>query len=311
MNGKKILIIGGAGFIGSNLARELCRDNKVTIIDNFSNSKEENIKNLNIEIKKLDITRDDLNEVVKNKDVIYHLASYPGHLESVENIFDDLNVNVKGTLNLLEACKKNNRKVKIIYTGTRAQYGEIEYTPVDEKHPLNPVDAQGITKHAAEQYLRLYNRFYNMKFVSLRLTNVYGISVSKKDSGVLPMFIKKAMEDGILNVYGGGRNLRDFNYVDDVVKALILVGESDEANNEVYNLGGDVMSILDIAKKIIRIVGKGQLRICPYPEGIDKIEVGDYIADIRKIRKLRWKAEVGFEEGLRKIIEYYKNDRNY
>jgi len=112
MNGKKILIIGGAGFIGSNLARELCRDNKVTIIDNFSNSKEENIKNLNIEIKKLDITRDDLNEVVKNKDVIYHLASYPGHLESVENIFDDLNVNVKGTLNLLEACKKNNRKVK-------------------------------------------------------------------------------------------------------------------------------------------------------------------------------------------------------
>jgi len=181
---------------------------------------------------------------------------------------------------------------------------------VDEKHPLNPVDAQGITKHAAEQYLRLYNRFYNMKFVSLRLTNVYGISVSKKDSGVLPMFIKKAMEDGILNVYGGGRNLRDFNYVDDVVKALILVGESDEANNEVYNLGGDVMSILDIAKKIIRIVGKGQLRIASYPEGIDKIEVGDYIADIRKIKKLGWKAEVGFEEGLRRIVEYYKNGRN-
>jgi len=306
MHGKNILIVGGAGFIGSNLANELSKENNVTVLDSFSNSSEENLKDLKIEIKNLDIVKDNLDEVVKDKDIIYHLASYPGHIESVENPLEDLDVTVKGIINVLESCKKNNRKVKIVYTGTRAQYGEIEYLPVDEKHPLNPVDGQGITKHAAEQYLQLYNRFYNIRFVSLRLTNVYGISVSKKDSGFLPLFIKKAMGDEILNVFGGGNNLRDFNYVDDVIKALVLVGEKDEANNEVYNLGGDVKSILDIAKKIIGDVGKGQLRIAPYPDGIDKIEVGDYKADVRKIEKLGWKAEVSFDEGLGKIIDYYK-----
>lgn len=317
--GKKILVTGGLGFVGSNLAHELVRmGSDVTILDSLYPKGGGNLFNIKgienkVRLNFADI-RDEsaVNQLVKGKDYIFHLAAQLSHVESMENPFDDLGINCLGTLTLLEACRKYNDSVKIIFSGTRSQYGRIVYTPVDEKHPINPVDTNGISKHAAEQYHLLYYRTYGIKTTSLRLTNTYGPRHLMRHSrqGFLNWFIRQAMDNEVIKIYGDGKQIRDFHYVDDVVHALLLAGKSKRSEGEVFNLGGEASNLIDLVKLIIKIAKKGSFELVSFPEDRKKIEIGSYVANYEKAKKmLGWEPKTGLEEGIRKTVEFYEKYR--
>lgn len=318
----EVLVTGGLGFIGSNLAYKLVElGANITIVDAMIPNVGGNLYNIT-EIKdkvKLNFAdiRDGnaMNQLVKDKDYIFNLAAQLSHTESMKDPFSDLDINCRGHLILLEACRKFNDEVKIIYTGTRAQYGKILYNPVDEKHPINPTDANGITKHACEQYHLLYYNVYGIKTTSLRLTNTYGPrhQMKHKEQGFIGWFIRQAMDNEEIKIFGEGQQLRDINYIDDVVDALLTAAINDKAYGDAFNLGGCPISLLNLVKLIIEVVGRGTYKLIEYPQEWEKIEIGDYIADVTKIKKaLGWEPKTDIEEGLIKTVRYYeKNKPNY
>lgn len=320
-DGKNILISGGAGFIGSNLAHELVKlKANVEIIDSLIPNQGGNLHNLDgirdkIKLKIADIR--DENVVagfVKDKDLIFNLAAQTGHMSSVLNPLEDLSMNCCGSLVLLEACKKHNPEAKIIYTGTRDQYGKILYNPVDEKHPTNIIDPNGLSKLIAERYHILYYNMYGIKTTSLRLTNTYGPRQQVKipDLGFIGWFIRLAVDNKEIKIFGDGKTLRDLNYVDDVIRALLMVGLSKKSNGEIFNLGcGTPVSIIDLAKLITKIADSGSFKLVPYPKERKGIEIGDHIADINKIKKTTgWYPKVTLEEGLKRTIEFYRTNKS-
>ena len=317
--GKKVLITGGLGFIGSNLAHELVKiGSDVTIIDALYPEGGGNLFNIKGIENKIKINFADmrdkaaLNQVVKDKDYIFNLAAQSSHVESMENPFDDLEINGLGTLALLEACRKYNSEAKIIFSGTRSQYGKIVYTPVDEKHPITPVDTNGISKHAAEQYHLLYYRTYGIRATSLRLTNTYGPRHLMKHNrqGFLNWFIRQAMDNEVIKIFGDGLQIRDFHYVDDVVLALLLTGESKRSEGEIFNLGGEPSNLKDLVSLIIDITRNGSSELIPFPDERKKIEIGSFTADYGKIKKtLGWEPKIGLEEGIKKTVEFYEKHR--
>jgi UDP-glucose 4-epimerase len=315
MKGKSVLITGGAGFIGSNLARRLLElGADVTVIDAMIPNTGANKRNLEeienkIKFVQADI-RDDIDELIKDKDYIFHLAALISHSGSMEDPKSDMDINVKGTLNLLEACRKNSKAV-LVYTGTRSQYGTPQYLPVDEKHLCNPKDINGINKLTAEKYVLLYSKLYGIKSICLRLTNTYGPRHQMKYSrqGFLNWFIRLAMDNKKIQVFGNGENKRDFNYIDDVIDALILIAEK-EAYGEVFNLGGENASVLDLAKAVSESIG-GSYEIVPYPDEVKRVEVGDFIASYDKIKKLGWKPKTTLKEGIRRTKEFYEKNKAY
>ncbi len=317
--GKNVLITGGLGFIGSNLAHELVRlGSDVTIIDSLYPKGGGNLFNIKGIEDKIKLNFADMrdkaaiDQLVKDRDYIFNLAAQVSHVESMENPFDDLEINCLGTLTLLEACRKYNCEAKIIFSGTRSQYGKILYTPVDENHPITPVDTNGISKHAAEQYHLLYYRTYGIKTTSLRLTNTYGPGHLMKHSkqGFLNWFIRQAMDNENIKIFGDGLQVRDFHYVDDVVQALLLAGESKISEGEVFNLGGESSNLKDLVRLIIKIARKGNFELIPFPDERKKIEIGSYIANYEKIKRtLGWEPKIGLEEGIRKTLEFYEKYR--
>jgi nucleoside-diphosphate-sugar epimerase len=315
-----VLVTGGLGFIGSNLARKLIElGANVTIVDALLPDGGGNLFNIYGIEEKVNLNNSDIrdasimNQLVKEKEYIFNLAAQSSHISSMDDPFTDLDINCRGHLTVLEACRRHNSEAKIVYTGTRSQYGKILYTPVDEKHPINPTDPNGVSKHAGEQYHLLYNNVYGIKAVSLRLTNTYGPRHQMKHSrqGFVGWFVRLAMDNNKIEIYGDGKQLRDLNYVDDVVSALLMVAADDKANGEVFNLGsGSPTSLINLAKLIVKIATKGGYEIVPYPKDAKKMEIGDYVADIRKIKKIiGWEPRVALEEGLRKMIEYYEENR--
>jgi UDP-glucose 4-epimerase len=317
--GKNVLITGGLGFIGSNLAHELVRlGSDVTIIDSLYPKGGGNLFNIKGIEDKIKLNFADMrdtaavNQLVKDKDYIFNLAAQVSHVESMENPFDDLEINCLGTLTLLEACRKYNCRAKIIFSGTRSQYGKILYTPVDEKHPITPVDTNGISKHAAEQYHLLYYRTYGIRATSLRLTNTYGPRHLMKHSrqGFLNWFIRQAMDNEVIKIFGDGLQIRDFHYVDDVVQAHLLAGESKRSEGDVFNLGGENSNLINLVKLIIKIAQKGSFELIPFPDERKKIEIGNYIANYEKIKRtLGWEPKIGLEEGIKKTVEFYEKHR--
>lgn len=317
--GKKVLITGGLGFIGSNLAHELVKlGSDVTIIDALYPKGGGNLFNIKGVEDKIKLNFADMrdtaavNQLVKDKDYIFNLAAQLSHVESMENPFEDLEINCLGTLALLEACRKYNCEAKIIFSGTRSQYGKIIYTPVDEKHPITPVDTNGISKNAAEQYHLLYYRTYGIRATSLRLTNTYGPRHLMKHNrqGFLNWFIRQAMDNELIKIYGDGLQIRDFHYVDDVVQAHLLAGESKRSEGDVFNLGGENSNLINLVKLIIKIAQKGSFELIPFPDERKKIEIGNYIANYEKIKKmLGWEPKIGLEEGIRKTVEFYEKHR--
>ena len=242
---KKILITGGLGFIGSNLARRLVElDNEVTVVDSLIPEYGGNIRNIEgirdkIRINLSDI-RDEfsIKELIKNKDLIFNLAGQTSHLDSMENPFTDLEINAKAQLSILEACRQKNPESRIVFASTRQIYGRPQYLPVDEKHPRYPVDVNGINKIAGEQYHILYHEVYGIASSVLRLTNTYGPRMRIKDARqtFLGIWIRNLLQGKPIQVFGDGKQRRDYNFVDDVIDALLLSATSDDAIGKAFNL---------------------------------------------------------------------------
>jgi len=320
--GKNVLITGGLGFIGSTLAYRLVEyQANVLIVDSLIPEYGGNLLNIKgIEDKvKVNIAdvRDNygMSYLVKGQDIIFNLAGTLSHIDSMKDPFTDLQINCVSQLSILEACRKNNLNVKILFAGTRGQYGKAIYLPVDEKHPMNPIDVNGINNIAGEWYHILYYNAYGIKACSLRLTNTYGPRHQMKHSkqGFLNWFIRLAMDNQDITIYEPGTQKRDFNYVDDVVEAMLLAIAADKSNGEVFNLGsGEPISVNDIAQKVVEIVGSGRIKLIPYPEEKKKIEIGDYYASFTKINQtLGWNPKTPLEKGLRKAVDYYKKYKNF
>ena len=312
-----VIITGGLGFIGSNLA--ICLANlgaKVTIVDSLIPEYGGNL--FNIESVK-DMVRVNIADVrdnysmkylVRGHDIMFNLAGQVSHIDSMEDPFTDLAINTQSQLSIVEACRKNNPGIKIIFASTRQIYGKPQYLPVDESHPLQPIDVNGINKIAGEQYHILYHNVYGLKTVVLRLTNTYGprLLVKHNRQGFLGWFIRLLLEGKEITIFGDGQQLRDLNYIDDVVDALLLSGIEKDAEGQVMNLGDNTpISLLDIVKTMIEISGSGSYKLIPFPDSFKKIDIGDYYSSFNKAKKiLDWEPKTTVKEGLSKTIEYYK-----
>jgi len=317
INGANILITGGLGFIGSNLAMRLVElGANVTLVDSLIPEYGGNLWNIEPVKDKVRVNISDVRDehamkyLIQGHDYLFNLAGQTSHVDSMNNPFPDLEINARAQLSILEACRKYNPGIKLVFASTRQLYGAPQYLPVDEKHPLAPVDVNGINKMAGEWYHLLYNNVYGIRAAVLRLTNTYGPRMRVKDARqtFLGIWIRNIIEGKPVLVFGDGRQIRDFNYVDDVVEALLLCARSEDANGEIFNLGADdPINLKDTAKLLVQEAGSGGYEIVPFPADRKAIDIGDYYADYRKIRaKLGWKPVVSLKEGLVRTLEYYR-----
>lgn len=317
---KRVLITGGLGFLGSNLALALLGTAKEIILYDalmpMYGGNLFNIKNFKdgVTVIIADIRdAEKMNEAVKGVDFIFNIAGQVSHVDSMIDPFFDLDINCRGNLVLLEACKKYNKDARIIYAGTRGQYGKLDYIPVDEKHKMEPTDIYGVNKMAGEHYHLIYSRAFDMWACSLRINNTYGPRHQMKHGkyGILNWFIRLALDNQAIKVFGEGGQLRDYNYVDDVTEAFLLCGANDKCRNEVYNLGsGKQIKFIDLVKEVIASAGSGKYELVPWPKDREIIEIGDYAANFSKIKNtLGWEPKIFIEDGLQRTCDYYKKYR--
>ncbi|NIA29023.1 MAG: NAD-dependent epimerase/dehydratase family protein, partial [Actinobacteria bacterium] len=256
-----------------------------------------------------------INYLVKGQDYIFNLAGQVSHIDSMEDPFTDLEINCKSQLSILEACRHHNPTVKIVFAGTRQQYGKPDYVPVDENHILHPTDVNGINKMAGEWYHILYNNVYGIKATSLRLTNTYGPRQLMKHGrqGFVSVFVRQIIEGETIKIFGDGKQIRDFNYIDDVVDAFLLAAAYKDCDGHVYNLGGDEpMMLIDFVKLLIQVAGGGKYEIVPFPKEKKLIDIGDYYGDYRRIRAtLGWRYSTPMRTGLKKTIAYYRKYKEH
>ena len=315
---RQVLITGGLGFIGSNLARALVDQGaEVTLADSLIpqyGGNPFNIANIHnrVTVNVCDV-RDPfaIAYLLQGKDYLFNLAGQTSHLDSMTDPLTDLHINATAQLSILEACRKVNPHIKIVFASTRQLYGKPEYLPVDERHPIRPVDVNGINKLAGEWYHLLYNNVYGIRACALRLTNTYGPGMRVKDARqtFLGIWVRLLIEGKPIKVFGDGLQLRDFSYVDDCVAALLLAGSSDEANGKVYNLGGsEVVGLKALAEVMVQLVQGGTFELVPFPPERKAIDIGDYYSDFSLIKKeLGWQPTVDLREGLKRTVEYYQD----
>ena len=316
--GRRVLVTGGLGFIGSNLSRELVAlGARVTIVDALIPDYGGNRLNIDgIEDRlRLDVVdvrdRDAVAGLVRGQEVIFNLAGQVSHIDSMVDPFTDLEINCKSQLWILEAVRKSNPGVKIVYAGTRQVYGKPSRLPVDETHLLNPTDVNGINKISGEFYHLVYHSVYGIRSTSLRLTNTYGPRqlIKHNRQGFIGWFIRQAVRGEEIQLFGDGKQKRDFDYVDDVVDALLRAGAMEAADGEVFNLGGEApVALIDLARMLVELAGRGgAYRLVPFPDDRKKIDIGDFYADTTKIRKtLGWEPKVALRDGLARTLDYYR-----
>jgi UDP-glucose 4-epimerase len=315
--GKEILVTGGLGFIGSNLtARLVGLGARVTVVDNMMPRLGGNLFNVMEITDTIHINFSDVRDahsmdyLVKGKDYIFHLAGQVNHVDSIRNPIQDLDINCRGTLVLLESCRKYNREVKIIFAGTRGEYGASVRLPVNEDHPTNPKGIYAVTNLTAEKMVLVYHDVHNISGTCLRITNTYGPrhQMAHDEYGVLNWFIRKAIDDEVIPVFGDGRILRDFLYVDDLVECFLRIATCDQAYGEVFNVGTGVpISFVALAKKIVEIAGSGRVAFTEFTQERKEVEPGDYYTDISKIKQtVGWKPATALDDGLKKTIEFYR-----
>ncbi len=315
---KKILVSGGLGFIGSNLAIRLAElGAQVTIIDSLYPQYGGNIFNVksiknNVDIKIFDVRETSkIEALLRNKDYLFNLAGQTSHLDSMLDPQTDLEINAAAQLSILETCRRTNPDIKIIFASTRQIYGRPNYLPVNELHPIKPVDVNGINKLAGEQYHILYHEVYGLRTTVLRLTNTYGPRMRIKDARqtFLGVWIKSILDGNPISVFGDGLQLRDFNFVDDCVDALLLAAQSDRANGKVFNLGSsEVISLKALAQLIVGLGFGGEFILIPFPAERKKIDIGDYYGDYSLIAgELGWLPKIELKQGLEQTLAYYKN----
>jgi UDP-glucose 4-epimerase len=319
--GKKILVTGGLGFIGSNLSIRLAElGAEVLLVDSLIPEYGGNLFNITDIENKIRINISDVRDehsmryLVQGQDYLFNLAGQTSHMDSMEDPYIDLEINAKAQLFILESCRKYNPNIKIIFASTRQIYGKPDYLPIDESHPLRPMDINGINKMAGEWFHILYNNVYGIRACALRLTNTYGPRMRVKDARqtFLGIWLRFLVERKPFEVWDG-RQLRDFTYVDDVVDALLMAAGSDKANGQVFNLGGDcVISLKDLADLLIEVNGGGEYTVLTFPPERRKIDIGDYYADFSRFHSiLDWKPKVTLREGLARTLEFYRKYLEY
>lgn len=319
--GKRVLITGGLGFIGSNLARALVTlGARVTVLDSLIPEYGGNRRNLHglgrrVNVKLSDVRdRHSLPRFLRGQHFLFNLAGQTSHMDSMSDPETDLEINCRAQLTLLEACRRHNPALRIVFASTRQIYGRPEYLPVDEKHPLRPVDVNGINKLAGEEYHLLYSEVHGVRSTVLRLTNTIGPGMRVKDARqtFVGVWIKDLLQGRPIDVWGGGQ-LRDFTYVDDAVEALLLAAARPEAVGRVFNLGGiGRISLRGLAQTLVAVAGEGRVRVRRFPADRKKIDIGDYYSDCRLIRSvLGWQPRTTIRQALAKTVAYYRKELPY
>lgn len=318
---KQILITGGLGFIGSNLAKALVQQGAhVTVMDSLIPQYGGNLFNVEDIRDMIDVNISDVRDphamkhLLKNKHYLFNLAGQTSHIDSMADPQSDLDINASAQLSILESCRVNNPDIKIVFASTRQLYGKPDYLPVDEKHPIRPVDVNGINKLAGEWYHLLYSNVYSIRACALRLTNTYGPGMRVKDARqtFLGVWVRLLLEGMPIKVFGDGMQLRDFNYVDDCVEALLLAGSSENSNGKIYNLGSqEVIGLKSLAEMMISLGYGGSYELVPFPEARKAIDIGDYYSDFSLINnELHWTPKVNLMKGLTKTLSYYDTFRS-
>lgn len=319
--GKRVLITGGLGFIGSHLAHRLVDlGAEVLLVDSLIPDYGGNLFNIaeiehRVRVNIADVRdRHGMNCLVQHQDYLFNLAGQVSHLDSMVDPFTDLEINCRSQISILEACRQFNPEAKIVFASTRQIYGKPQYLPVDEKHPLAPTDINGVNKVAGEWYHMVYHRVYGLRTVSLRMTNTYGPHMRVKDARqtFLGWWIHQIVDNKALQIFGDGKQIRDFNYVSDVVEALLLAGAAPQAEGEIYNLGSDEpVSLLKLAEMLREINPEAEpFAIVPFPPEKKRIDIGDYHGDFTKMTgQLGWKPEVSLREGLMRTVAFYRANK--
>ncbi len=310
---KKALIIGGLGFMGKNLYLHLSKEGiKVHILSNV-NIEQNDPFNEVFDFSNLimgDVLNQKLiNSIISEYNYVFYFAALSGAAESINRPFKDMNVNLNGVLNLLEACKNHNPEIQIFFPSSRLVYGQPDKNPVNEKNTLNPESIYAIHKLTAEYYLLLYNKLYNLKVIILRISNIYGPYQKPKQKayGILNKFIYQGIKGEFLTLYGDGKQIRDFLYIDDLVELYKVLLDKLKLSGNVYNIGyGSGISLFNSVVIIKKIVPRLSYKFIPWPITEQKIETGDYVSDISLIKKhTQWEPKINFETGILKTTEFY------
>jgi UDP-glucose 4-epimerase len=314
--GKKALVTGGLGFIGSNLCRTLADlGARVTAVDSLLPDYGGNLFNLagyedKVRINIADVRGHGIEYLVRGQDVLFNLAGQVSHIDSMTDPVTDLEINCTSQLRILEAVRRSNPEMKVVYAGTRQIYGKPQYLPVDEKHPLHPTDVNGINKISGEMYHLVYHSVYGLRASSLRLTNTYGPRqlIKHNRQGFIGWFVRKALLGEEIQLFGDGEQKRDFNHVDDVVEAFLLAGASPLADGRAFNLGASPPStLLELVKLLVELSGKGSYRLVPFPEDRKRIDIGDFYADTSLARAtLGFEPKMELREGLASTLDFYR-----
>ncbi len=316
-HGKNVLITGGLGFLGSNLALSLIEFGaNITVIDNLNQLYGGNVFNLKGSENKIKIVINDVRNIeimtplIEKTDIIFHLAAQVSYIDSLNMPYEDLDLNAKSTLNILECCRKYNSKSKIIFSSSRMVYGKVDQPLITENTSTNPLSLYGIHKLTAEKYLQMYYKDFGIASTILRITNPYGPRQQIKHSkySLVGWFIRQAMEGRVIKIFGDGLQLRDYIFVDDIVNAMLRCAEAPDAVGEIINVGsGESTRFCDMVSAVIKHVNCGKMEFVPWPDNYEKIETGDVSIDLSKLKSIAlWRPESSLDDGIQKTYEYYK-----
>jgi UDP-glucose 4-epimerase len=311
------MITGGLGFIGSNLARRLVDlGADILLVDSLIPDYGGNLFNVvgiedRVRINIADVRQaSTMNYLVRDREVIFNIAGQVSHIDSMRDPHTDLEINCRSQLTLLEACRHHNAAAKLVYASTRQIYGKPEFLPVTEKHLVRPTDVNGINKAAGEYYHLVYNNVFGVRATALRLTNIYGPRQLLKHNrqGFIAWFIRLALENREIQVFGDGAQVRDFVYVDDAVDAFLRAGSSTACDGEVFNVGGDEhIAHRDLVRLLIDVAGSGSYRFVDWPPEKKAIDIGSFYADSSRFKETAgWAPRVSLREGLSRTLAYYR-----